>query len=158
MPEARYEFEAGVSIDRLWDFVSDFANWAECMPGYQRFERIDDDASYWYLKADVGMFQRLVRFHVQVTERREPREVRFTLEAPDENIKGTGQYLATAVGPDRTRVQLHLAMRMDGMLAPVFNALFDPLLPRMLAELAEGLKSRVERGTAVDAGGNSPAP
>lgn len=157
MPEARYEFEAGVSIDRLWDFVSDFANWAECMPGYQRFERIDDDASYWYLKADVGMFQRLVRFHVQVTERREPREVRFTLEAPDENIKGTGQYLAEAVGATRTRVTLHLAMGMDGMLAPVFNALFEPLLPRMLADLANGLKDRAEIA-AASAGGNSPAP
>ena len=155
MPEARYDFEAAVSIDKLWTFVSDFANWAECMPGYQRFERIDDDRSHWYLKADVGMFQRLVRFHVQVTERREPAEVRFILEAPDESLKGAGHYLAEPADAGRTRVTLHLAMKMDGMLAPVFNALFEPLLPRMLADLAQGLKDRVESAAA---GGNSPAP
>ncbi|MDE8651329.1 CoxG family protein [Novosphingobium album (ex Liu et al. 2023)] len=131
-------------IDRVWDYVRDVERWATIMPGYQSCQIVDADHSLWVLKIGVGGLVRTVRVEVDVAEWAGPERVRFAFRLKGDPVQGTGSYRAVARGPAETRVELHVAVAGGGPMAPMWEAMGGPVLPKFAASFAGELKARIE--------------
>ncbi len=154
------ETEQGVAIDapidRVWDFAQDIRKWAELMPGLQNCDVIDNDNSRWTLKVGAGALVRTVKVKVNAHRWAGPEEVDFTYALEGDPVKGGGTYRAVSSGPSRT--QLNLAIRVEGTgpMAPMWEAMGRPLLPKFARGFADQFKAQVEQLAGVAPAANEP--
>lgn len=135
--------DAGIAD--VWNYVRDIARWAEIMPGYRECEIIDDNASRWTLKVGVGGMVRTVKVAVNVDEWAGPALVRFTYKLAGDPVQGGGTYRATAIGPRQTEIALTVSVQGSGPMAPMWEAMGKPLLPKFAQDFASQLKDRIEQ-------------
>ena len=133
-------------IDRVWALVSDMDHWAPLIPGYVTHQKVSDRESLWTLKGDVGVLNKTIIFRVTITEWTEPTRVRFTMKATNDNVEGSGYFLAEEERPDLTRLTGYLDLRPGGAMAPMVSALMKPVMPKITAEFAETLARKIEEG------------
>ena len=142
------ETERAVMVDApigvVWNYASDFPRWAEIMPGYQQAEIIDADNSRWVLKVGVGGLVRTVKVRVHVDRWAGPERVDFSFELEGDPVSGSGSYLASARGPAATELALQVRVVGSGAMAPMWEAMGGPLLPKFARGFAEQLKRRIE--------------
>ncbi len=142
-------------IDMVWVYAKDVERWAEIMPGYQNCEIADEDNSRWVLKVGVGGLVRTVKVKVKVDEWAGPERVTFSFRLEGDPVSGGGSYRAAAQGPDATAVTLHVRVEGGGPMAPMWEAMGGPLLPKFAAAFAGQLKQRIEASLGLAA---APAP
>jgi carbon monoxide dehydrogenase subunit G len=145
-------------IERVWDFANDIRKWAKFMPGLQDCDIIDDDHSRWTLKVGAGALVRTVKVKVHVDRWAGPEEVDFTYVLEGDPVKGGGIYRASAMGLNQT--QLILAVRVEGTgpMAPMWEAMGRPLLPKFARGFAERFKAEVEQFSGVAPEGAAHRP
>jgi carbon monoxide dehydrogenase subunit G len=131
-------------IDQVWVYARDVARWASIMPGYQHCELIDADNSRWVLKVGVGGLVRTVKVAVHVDRWAGPEKVDFTFKLEGDPVSGSGAYRAEAKGANATDVTLHVRVNGGGPMAPMWEAMGGPLLPKFAAGFAEQLKAKIE--------------
>ena len=148
------------SLDTVWGFAYDIRKWAKLMPGLQDCDVIDENNSRWTLKVGAGALVRTVKVRVSVTRWAGPEEVDFTYALEGDPVKGGGTYRAIASGPGQT--QLGLAVRVEGTgpMAPMWEAMGRPLLPKFARGFAEQFKAEIEQfaGLASPASEAKPRP
>lgn len=149
MIETSQTVSVACGIDRTWDYAHDFNRWAELMPGYQGCEIEDADNSRWVLKVGVGGMVRTVRVHVTVEQWAGPQRVDFGFKLLGDPVVGRGYYLAAPLGPDRTEMTLHVEVSGSGPMAPMWEAMGGPVLPRLAAGFAQKLKERIEQANGA---------
>lgn len=137
-------------IGSVWDYAKDVERWAAIMPGYQECQIIDEDNSRWVLKVGVGGLVRTVKVQVHVDRWAGPDEVDFTFKLEGDPVSGGGSYRASANGPQATGVTLAVQVVGGGPMAPMWEAMGGPLLPKFALAFANQLKARIEEtvGTA----------
>lgn len=136
-------------IDAVWDYARDMERWASIMPGYQECQIIDEDNSRWILKVGVGAMVRTVKVRVHVAEWAGPERVNFAFELEGDPVKGGGSYLAERRGPAETDVTLHVRVEGSGPMAPMWEAMGGPVLPKFAKAFAEQLRDRIEEAVGV---------
>lgn len=150
------ETEQTVTVDRgidaTWDYAKDFQRWASIMPGYQTCEIEDEDNSRWILKVGVGAMVRTVKVRVHVDEWAGPERVDFSFELEGDPVVGSGSYLATPKGDTQTDMSLRVQVEGSGPMAPMWEAMGGPVLPKFAKGFAEQLKARIEESTEEPAG------
>ena len=149
MIEAEQSVLVNVGIDHVWHYVKDMQRWAGMMPGYRECTLIDADDSRWMLKVGVGGLVRTVKVLVHVEEWDEPERVSFSYKLEGDPVQGAGSYAACRKGPYETEVALRVRVEGSGPMAPMWEAVSRPLLPRLAKSFAEKLKAEIE--TAVGA-------
>lgn len=142
-------------IEDTWSYAKDFERWASIMPGYQTCEIADADNSLWILKIGVGGLVRTVKVRVHVEEWAGPERVDFSFKLEGDPVVGSGSYLAAPLGPAQTAMTLKVQVSGSGPMAPMWEAMGGPVLPKFAKGFAEQLKARIEEATA--ASGPSPA-
>jgi carbon monoxide dehydrogenase subunit G len=105
--------------------------------------------SRWMLKVGVGGLVRTVKVLVHVEEWDEPERVSFSYKLEGDPVQGAGSYAACRKGPYETEVALRVRVEGSGPMAPMWEAVSRPLLPRLAKSFAEKLKAEIE--TAVGA-------
>lgn len=144
-------------IDSTWTFAKDFQRWASIMPGYQSCEMEDEDNSLWVLKVGVGGMVRTVKVKVHVVEWAGPGRVDFTYKLMGDPVEGSGAYLAAPTGDNQTAMTLKIKIVGSGPLAPMWEAMCGPVLPKFARAFAEQLKGRIEEfNGASDLAGSAP--
>lgn len=131
-------------IDATWAYASDFQRWASIMPGYQTCEIEDADNSRWILKVGVGALVRTVKVRVHVEQWAGPGRVDFSFKLEGDPVVGSGCYLADPAGPDATEMTLQVRVEGSGPMAPMWEAMGAPILPKFARAFAEQLKTRIE--------------
>lgn len=139
-------------IDNVWAYAKDVERWAEIMPGYKECEIIDEDNSLWILKIGVGAMVRTVKVEVAVGRWAGPEEVDFTFQLKGDPVNGSGNYRAVRSGA-HTEVALHVEVNGTGPMAPMWEAMGGPVLPKFASGFAKQLKERIEEEYGVVAGG-----
>lgn len=152
MIETEQTVAVNVGIDDTWAYARDFERWASIMPGYQNSEIIDDDNSRWVLKVGVGGMVRTVKVRVHVEEWAGPERVDFSFKLEGDPVEGGGSYLATPAGPNATEMKLHVRVSGSGPMAPMWEAMGGPVLPKFAKGFAEQLRDRIEEANGVTAG------
>lgn len=155
MIETTQSVPVSAGIDKVWDYVKDIRRWAELMPGLQDCEILSADDSRWVLKVGVGGLVRTVKVDVHVNQWDGPERVFFSFKLQGDPVKGGGSYLARANGPDATEMTLSLTVEGSGAMAPMWEAMGGPLLPRFARAFAEQLAEGIER--ACDGAGEEGA-
>ena len=151
MIETTQSIQVEQGITQVWAYARDVERWAEIMPGFQNCEIIDDDNSLWVLKIGVGAMVRTVRVEVTVDRWAGPEEVDFHFKLKGDPVNGTGTYRAAANGP-HTDVALHVEVSGSGPMAPMWEAMGGPVLPKFATGFARQLKERIEAEFGVVAG------
>jgi carbon monoxide dehydrogenase subunit G len=140
-------------IDSTWAYAKNFERWASVMPGYQTCEIEDENNSRWILKIGVGAMVRTVKVRVHVEEWAGPQRVDFSFQLEADPVVGRGSYLAAPKGPSQTDLTLRVQVEGSGPMAPMWEAMGGPLLPKFAKSFAEQLKARIEEcngaGSAV---------
>lgn len=152
MIETEQHVIVNAGIEPTWNYARDMQRWAAIMPGYQECQIIDDDHSRWVLKVGVGAMVRTVKVLVHVERWAGPGEVDFAFKLEGDPVQGGGSYRATAAGPDATDVRLKVQVVGSGPMAPMWEAMGGPILPKFAKGFAEQLKAMIE-----DAVGGVPA-
>jgi len=137
-------------IDAVWTYARDVERWAEIMPGYQECQLIDEDNSRWVLKVGVGGLVRTVKVKVKVDEWAGPERVLFSYALEGDPVSGGGSYRALADGAGATSVTLQVQVNGGGPMAPMWEAMGGPLLPKFALAFAEQLKARIEESLGLE--------
>ena len=155
MIETEQQVVINAGIDGVWNYAKDVPRWASIMPGYQECQIIDDDNSRWVLKVGVGAMVRTVKVQVHVDEWAGPERVDFSFKLEGDPVTGGGSYLASPNGANATNVKLHVRVEGGGPMAPMWEAMGGPILPKFAKGFAEQLKAMIEEALGVPA---SPQP
>ncbi len=134
---------------QVWDFAHDIRAWARLMPGLQDCAVIDDNTSRWTLKVGAGALVRTVRVSVSVQRWAGPEEVDFTYTLEGDPVKGGGTYRASPRGPAGTEVAFMVRVEGTGPMAPMWEAMGRPLLPKFARGFADEFKAEAERLAGV---------
>lgn len=144
MIEAEQSVLVNVGIDEVWHYVKDMQKWAGMMPGYRECTIIDANDSLWMLKVGVGGLVRTVKVRVHVEEWEEPERVSFSYRLEGDPVQGAGSYAARRKGAHETEVALRVRVEGSGPMAPMWEAMSRPLLPKLAKSFAEKLKGEIE--------------
>lgn len=132
-------------IEAVWAYANDIRAWADLMPGLQDCEIIDRDASRWKLKVGVGALVRTVNVAVQVDRWAGPGEADFTYSLNGDPVQGGGTYRARSLSARQTEIALGVTVVGSGPMAPMWEAMGKPLLPKFARAFAEQFKAAVEQ-------------
>ncbi len=131
-------------IGGAWDYVQDIRHWANLFPGCQECVVLSERESRWILKVGAGGLVRTVTILVHVDEWAGPERVSFSFKLQGDPVEGSGAYCAESKGLGYTEVRLRLRVSGSGALAPMWEALSRPLLPKLAASFAAQLKVEIE--------------
>ncbi len=137
------------AIDRVWNYVAAMQNWASIMPGFQDYAIIDEDDSRWTLKIGVGGLVRTVKVLVHVDQWDGPGRVLFSFKLEGDPVKGGGSYSAMAKSAGETEISLQVSVEGTGPMAPMWEAMGGPLLPKFALSFAKELKARIETEAGI---------
>jgi carbon monoxide dehydrogenase subunit G len=149
MLEHQVPISINASKAAVWSYVSDMANWASNFPGYRSFEVFSQTDSGWTLKVGVGALVRTVKVKVHVELWREPDRVEFIFRLDAEAVDGSGSYVATASQDGGTNIILTIRINGQGAMAPAWEAMARPVLPKLVKGFGESLKAEMEQRTAA---------
>lgn len=152
MIETHQSITIAAPIDVTWTYAKDVERWAEIMPGYRSCEILSDDDSLWTLKVGVGGLVRTVKVAVHVERWAGPEQVDFTFSLQGDPVTGGGSYTASATATGQTKVELAVQVRGSGPMAPMWEAMGSPVLPKFAQGFAEELKARIEAEAGTTAG------
>jgi len=148
MIETEQTVTVDCGIDATWAYAKDFQRWASIMPGYQTCEIEDEDNSRWILKVGVGAMVRTVKVRVRVEEWAGPERVNFSFKLEGDPVIGSGAYVAAPNDPGHTAMTLRVRVEGSGPMAPMWEAMGGPVLPKFAKHFAEELKTRIEAANA----------
>ena len=107
--------------------------------------------SRWGLEADLvtigsgaGGLVKTVNVKVTVEQWNGPGEVLFSYLLESEPATGNGSYRAIAVTDGSSEIQLQVKVAGTGKLAPMWEAMSKPLLPKMAKSFSGRLKQQIE--------------
>ncbi|WP_067726260.1 CoxG family protein [Oceanobacillus damuensis] len=143
MARSTHQMEVDISINEIWNFISDMNNWAVLVPGYADHEIISSTESIWKLHGDIGIINRTVNLKVHITEWTEPSNVRFNLSGLNETCVGDGYFLATALSEKKTKITGYLNVTVKGMMGPMMNPLLKTVVPKIGKDLTEKVTAKI---------------
>lgn len=144
MIETEQTVTVNCAIEPTWAYARDFERWASIMPGFQTCEIEDADNSRWILKVGVGALVRTVKVRVHVDQWAGPGRVDFSFKLEGDPVTGSGSYLAAPRGDGLTDMTLRVRVEGSGPMAPMWEAMGGPVLPKFAMAFAQQLKGRIE--------------
>ena len=156
MIETEQSVAIAAPIDQVWVYAKDVQRWASIMPGYQQCEIIDEDNSRWVLKVGVGGLVRTVKVSVHVDRWAGPDAVDFSYKLEGDPVSGNGTYRAAANDAHETQITLGVQVIGGGPMAPMWEAMGGPMLPKFALGFAEQLKAKIEAELGIAAPAAKP--
>ena len=145
MIETEQSISIDASIERVWDYVRDIRRWAALFPGCRDCTVIDEHDSRWILKVGAGGLVRTVNVLVHIDEWGGPQRVNFSFQLEGDPVAGSGAYIASRKATHETEVTLQVRVVGSGQMAPLWEAMSKPLLPRLAKAFAAQLKAEIEK-------------
>ncbi len=149
MIETEQVIAIGAPMAAVWAVAQDIKGWARLMPGFQDCEIISDHESRWVLKVGVGALVRTVRVLVRVERWAGPDAVDFCYALEGDPVHGGGHYRARAPSPEETEMTLGVHVTGTGPMAPMWEAMGKPLLPKFARGFAGQFKAEVEAQSTI---------
>lgn len=149
MIETTQSVGINASIAQVWAYAEDINRWAGLMPGLVDCVVQDADNSRWTLKVGVGALVRTVKVAVHVDRWAGPDAADFTFTLDNDPVNGSGTYRARSLSPNETEVAFHVQVWGEGQMAPMWEAMGKPLLPKFARAFADQFKGEVEQLVAT---------
>lgn len=135
--------------DRVWKFVMDVPAVAECVPGVESVEQLNDDEYAGALKVRVGPISVRLEGKVTVVERNaEERRAQMKVEAVDRRIKGAVNATSTmqlaALDDGTTELAVHTDASILGKLGEFGQAIMRRKADQIMKEFATNMSTRIQ--------------
>lgn len=139
--------------DRVWDFVMDVPAVAECVPGVESVEQLNDDEYAGALRVRVGPIGVRLEGKVTVVERNaEERRAQMKVEAVDRRIKGAVNATSTmqleALDDGTTALAVHTDASILGKLGEFGQAIMRRKADQIMKEFAQNMSARIQAAQA----------
>jgi carbon monoxide dehydrogenase subunit G len=148
--ETQHSLLIEAPIATVWEYVEDMRRWANLLPGCQECIVENPENSRWILKVGTGGLVRTVNALVHIDSWAGPGRVDFSYRLEGDPVQGSGSYLASEPSPTQTEVTLQVRVQGSGPLAPMWEAISRPLLPRLAKMFATKLKEEIEQASLLD--------
>jgi carbon monoxide dehydrogenase subunit G len=153
--ETQHSLLIEAPIATVWEYVEDMRRWANLLPGCQECIVENPENSRWILKVGTGGLVRTVNALVHIDSWAGPARVDFSYKLEGDPVEGGGSYLASETSPTQTEVTLQVRVQGSGPLAPMWEAISRPLLPRLAKMFATKLKEEIEQASPPEPGESS---
>lgn len=150
MQQIEYVKITEIPLEKMWDFIKDFDNWAHLLNGYQGHQTLNDRESIWEVKGTIGRYQRRTKFHATITEWVQQQKVVFKVDGVNEAVNGFGSVvLSTPNGGNQpTMLSATLGIEARGAFGPVINRILTPWVKIVAEELVEKIIAAVDASQA----------
>lgn len=145
-------------IGKVWSFLMDANNIANCAPGFQSMEELGDE--HWKAVVGVGVGAVKAKFTMDVTrtEVEEPEHmvVKARGKAPGSAVDMSGHMHLSALEGDQTQMDWKAGVVVSGTIASVGARLLQGVAERLTGQFFDCLRSKLETAqvdTAATSGG-----
>jgi carbon monoxide dehydrogenase subunit G len=143
-------FDVDADPDRVFDFLQNPHNVATCFPGAELTEDLGDDRYKGKVKVKLGPVTAAFSGTAKITEK-DAAERLAVLVAEGKDARGSGTAKATATmrvaakeDGDGSHVQLRTDLTISGRLAQFGRGIMADVSNRMVGDLAERVRERIE--------------
>ena len=132
-------------VQRVWAFLMDVNNVAECAPGFQSLEVLGDE--HWKAIVSVGVGPVKAKFTLDVTrpEITEPEHmvVKGRGKAPGSAVDVSGDMHLTALSENETQMDWKANVVVSGTIASVGARLLNGTSERLTSQFFDNLKKKL---------------
>ena len=141
-------FTVKAPIDTVWAFLRDPHQVAQCIPGTEKIEVIDDTHYHVVAGARVSFLSMSFSMNVTVTEIDAPRRLVSVAEGSDarlkERVKLTSQLTLEALSATETTLGYRIDLNVFGKLASIGFSVIKGKAKQMADDFASGIRARLE--------------
>lgn len=138
-------------IQKVWTFLMDVNNVAQCAPGFQSLEVLGEE--HWKAIISVGVGPVKAKFTMDVTrpEIKEPEHmvVKGRGKAPGSAVELTGNMHLTAQGENETQMDWKATVVVSGTIASVGARLLNGTAERLTGQFFACLTAKLEEPAEV---------
>lgn len=138
-------------VQKVWTFLMDVNNVAQCAPGFQSLEVLGEE--HWKALISVGVGPVKAKFTMDVTrpEIEEPERmvVKGRGKAPGSAVELTGNMHLTARGENETQMDWKATVVVSGTIASVGARLLNGTAERLTSQFFDCLKSKLQAPAEV---------
>jgi len=136
-------------IEKVWSFLMDVNNVAECAPGFQSLEVLGEE--HWKAQVGVGIGAVKAKFTLDVTrpELHEPERmvVKGRGKAPGSAVELSGDMQLTNLDDGQTRMDWKAVVVVSGTIASVGARLLSGTAERLTTQFFDCLKKKLSAST-----------
>lgn len=140
----------GAPIEKVWAFLMDVHNVAECVPGFQSLEVLGDE--HWKAVVAVGIGPVKAKFTMDVTrpELQEPERmmVKGRGKAPGSAVELSGDMQLIAQNATETRMDWKASLVVSGTIASVGARLLNSTAERLTGQFFNCLSQKLQAAEA----------
>jgi uncharacterized protein len=141
-------FTVKAPVEKVWAFLRDPQQVAQCIPGTERVDVLDDTHYHVVAGARVSFLSLSFAMNVTLTEIEEPRRLVSTAEGMDgrlkERVKLSSALTLEPLGPDATAVGYRIELTVFGKLASLGFSVIRGKAGQMAADFATAIRTRLE--------------
>jgi len=134
------------SVQKVWTFLMDVQNVAECAPGFQSLEVLGEE--HWKAVVAVGVGPVKAKFTLDVTrpEIEEPERmvVKGRGKAPGSGVEMTGDMQLTGLGENETQMDWRATVVVSGTIASVGARFLSSTAERLTGQFFDCLKEKLQ--------------
>lgn len=134
------------SIEKVWAYLLDVNQVAQCAPGFQSLESLGDE--HWKATISVGVGPVKAKFTLDVTrpEKHEPDRmvVKGRGKAPGSAVELAGTMNLSSVSPEETRMDWSANVTVSGTIASVGARLMNSTSEKLTGQFFNCLKSKLQ--------------
>ena len=138
-------------IQKVWTFLMDVNNVAQCAPGFQSLEVLGEE--HWKAIVSVGVGPVKAKFTMDVTrpEIEEPERmvVKGRGKAPGSAVELTGNMHLTGQGENETQMDWKATVVVSGTIASVGARLLSGTAERLTSQFFDCLKAKLQEPAEV---------
>ena len=141
-------FMVKAPIDKVWAFLRDPQQVAQCIPGTEKIEVIDDTHYHVVAGARVSFLTMSFSMNVTVTEIDAPRRLVSVAEGSDarlkERVKLSSELNLEPVSAAETTLSYRIDLNVFGKLASIGFSVIKGKAKQMAADFASAIRARLE--------------
>lgn len=133
-------------VQKVWAFLMDVQNVAECAPGFQSLEVLGEE--HWKAVVAVGVGPVKAKFTLDVTrpEIEEPKRmvVKGRGKAPGSGVEMTGDMQLTSLSENETQMDWRATVVVSGTIASVGARFLSSTAERLTGQFFDCLKEKLQ--------------
>ncbi len=140
-------FKVAAAPDTVWQFLFDVERMAQCMPGVESIEALDDKTYRGVLKVKLGPISAAFSGTATLSEVDAPQRLVALIEGSDKTIASAVRATFTAVlspAEGGTRMTYEMEVNIRGRLAQFGSAVIGATAKKMTAEFAKNMRLELE--------------
>jgi len=145
-------FDTKASKEEVWSFMMDPNSVAQCLPGLEKLEIVDADNFNAKVRIGISFIKGIFDFKIRTFDRQTPKHVSLVAHG-----KGVGSTIdvetvldMTELEGGGTRMSWNAEAQVGGVIAGVSKDLMNRAGQKVVNELFEGMKFRMEKSQHGD--------